>query len=118
MWTVRDRKIIKYDDKNPIMKYEFDIDSASDLESITFPKGEQVQGSIAHDISTGDFYSIDSAGTWYKQDGSGAYSSENNSKSINLNKSIVDIPVEDKQEIEPQEEVINDGEFIRDTEER
>lgn len=29
-------------------------------------------GSIAHDISTGDIYSINSAGTWYNQDGSGA----------------------------------------------
>ena len=73
MYTIRGREIISYgtdEDSRPLVKYDIDMDSSDDLTDIEFPARENVQGSIAHDISTGNFYSIDSAGTWYKQGGS------------------------------------------------
>ena len=52
------------------------IDSASELPSQEYAGYVLDMGSIAWDISTGDFYGLNSAGTWYKQDGSGAYTPE------------------------------------------
>lgn len=53
---------------------EMHVDSSSELPSRDhFANFIIEMGSIAHDISTGDFYSMDSTGTWYNQDGSGAY---------------------------------------------
>lgn len=52
------------------------IDSASELPSQEYAGYVLDMGSIAWDISTGDFYALNSEGTWYKQDGSGAYTPE------------------------------------------
>ena len=74
MITIRDSKFIKYENGISVELMELDIDSASELPEPDFTDGKLLyQGSIAHDISTGDFYCIDSEGTWYNQDGSGAY---------------------------------------------
>ena len=64
-------ELISGDGKKHIIA-ELDVDSASDLPSQEFGEYFLHMGSIAHDISTGNFYSINSAGTWYNQDGSGA----------------------------------------------
>lgn len=42
------------------------VDSASDL-TVEFASFHFTMGSIAWDISTGDFYGLDSTGTWTKQ---------------------------------------------------
>lgn len=60
-----------------VVKVEIDIDSAEDLSAVDELSGRKLyMGSIAWDISTGDFYALNSEGTWYKQDGSGAYTPE------------------------------------------
>lgn len=64
-------EVISNDGKKHIVA-ELDVDSASELPSQEYSDYYLHMGSIAHDISTGDIYSINSAGTWYNQDGSGA----------------------------------------------
>lgn len=60
--------------KLSVVKVEIDIDSAEELPAVDELSGRKLyMGSIAWDISTGDFYGLNSAGTWYKQDSSGAY---------------------------------------------
>ena len=74
MITVRESKFIKFENGVSVEIIELDIGSASELPTPDFIDGKYLyQGSIAHDVSTGDFYCIDSEGTWYNQDGSGAY---------------------------------------------
>lgn len=58
------------------------IDSASELPSQEYAGYVLDMGSIAWDISTGDFYGLNSAGTWYKQDGSGAYTPAESNASL------------------------------------
>ena len=59
------------------MVAELDMDTAEDLPDVDGIDGCILSvGSIAWDISTGDFYALSSEGTWYKQDGSGAYTPE------------------------------------------
>ena len=55
---------------------EITVKAASEL-AATWPNRNIAftEGSIAWDISTGDFYGF-MDGSWYKQDGSGAYSAE------------------------------------------
>ena len=60
--------IISSDGKNHIIA-EIDVDTASELPAQEYGEYFLHMGSIAHDVSTGDFYSINSAGNWYKQDG-------------------------------------------------
>jgi len=48
---------------------EMHVDSSADLPSREYGNFILEMGSIAHDVSTGDFYAIDSSGTWYKQNG-------------------------------------------------
>lgn len=59
---------ISGDGKNHIIA-ELDVDTTADLPSQEFNGYYLVMGSIAHDISTGDFYSMDSSGAWYIQNG-------------------------------------------------
>ena len=76
MITVRESIFIYYDTENEVNveRAELDVSTAAELPSADYLPGRRLyQGSIAHDISTGDFYAIDSTGTWYNQDGSGAY---------------------------------------------
>ncbi|MBP5378330.1 MAG: hypothetical protein J6Y64_02175 [Ruminococcus sp.] len=74
MISIRENIFIKFTEGVSVNRMELEIDAASELPEPDFLDGILLyQGSIAHDISTGDFYSMDSEGTWYKQDGSGAY---------------------------------------------
>jgi hypothetical protein len=82
------------------------IDSASELPSQEYAGYVLDMGSIAWDISTGDFYALNSEGTWYKQDGSGAYTpAESNasllSSPLNLGKGVENEP--DITEVETSE---------------
>lgn len=73
MIIVRESIFIKFEEGVSVERMELDVDSASELPSVDFMQGHKLcQGSIAHDISTGNFYAIDSQGTWYAQDGTGA----------------------------------------------
>lgn len=69
-------------------------------------------GSIAHDISTGDFYAMDSTGTWYNQDGSGAYTPASASTLSMPKLSKLNDAVESIEEAE----VNDDAEVVRDAE--
>ena len=77
MVTVRDSVFIKYENGLCCERFEFEMDDASELPSSDSISGYMIyHGSIAHDISTGKFYAIDSEGVWYAQDGSGAVTPE------------------------------------------
>ena len=74
MITIRDRVFVRYENGVCSERMEIDVDTADDLPAANYFSGRRIhQGSLAHDISTGDFYSMDSTGTWYAQDGSGPY---------------------------------------------
>lgn len=76
MYSIRNTEFIRYDHSSgrSVNRVEIDVDSASDLPAADDIDGILLyQGSIAWDISTGDFYGLKSDGTWYKQDGTGAY---------------------------------------------
>lgn len=90
---------------------EIAVNAASEL-AATWPERNIVftAGSIAWDISTGDFYGF-TGGSWYKQDGSGAYTPDDDTEGgrslsapLNLNKPVVqrdipeDIPEEKEEE--------------------
>ena len=86
MITVRENIFIRFEDGVSVCRMELDVDSAAELPEADFMDDHLLaQGSIAHDVSTGDFYCIDSEGTWYNQDGSGAY-----------------VPDEDEEDSEPE----------------
>lgn len=72
MILLRDYSEIMSGDGKKHIIAELDVDTAAELPSQEYGEYYLHMGSIARDISTGDFYSIDSTGTWYKQDGSGA----------------------------------------------
>jgi len=69
-------RFISYDytSARSLNRVELCVDSASELPAVdAFDNMLLAQGSIAWDVSTGDFYGLGSDGTWYKQDGTGAY---------------------------------------------
>ncbi len=81
MIKIRSERFIRFKDTESgiisVVKAELDCDTAADLPAADGIGGrELLMGSIAWDISTGDFYVLNSEGTWYKQDGSGAYAPE------------------------------------------
>ena len=84
MVTVRESIFIKFDNGVSVERMELEVDSAEELPSADFMAGHRLyQGSIAHDVSTGAFYAIDSNGTWYNQDGSGAVVPEESEETEN-----------------------------------
>ena len=84
MVTVRESVFIRYDENVNIVRMELDVGSVEELPSADFMAGHRLyQGSIAHDVSTGAFYAIDSNGTWYNQDGSGAVVPEESEETEN-----------------------------------
>ncbi len=50
------------------IRAEIMVDSSSDL-TTTIGAGTLTAGSIAWDVSTGNFYGLDSDGSWHKQGG-------------------------------------------------
>lgn len=69
MITVRSRELLelKIDGTN-VERMEIDVDTASELPAVDDFEGKLIaQGSIAWDISTGDFYGMGSDGQWVVQ---------------------------------------------------
>jgi hypothetical protein len=80
MITVRESIFMYFDNGVSVDLMELEVDSVQSLPESDFIQGHRLcQGSLAHDISTGAFYAIDSEGTWFAQDGSGAVIPEVNS---------------------------------------
>ncbi|MBR4627795.1 MAG: hypothetical protein IKO47_08870 [Ruminococcus sp.] len=81
MMEIRNKEFLHFDEEGRrVERLELDLDTTADLPAAENGKvivdgRVAAQGSIAWDISTGDFYGLKSGGTWYKQDGTGAYSS-------------------------------------------
>ena len=73
MYSIRDTEFIRYDHSSgrSVNRVEIDVDTASDLPAADDIDGILLyQGSIAWDISTGDFYGMQSDGTWCRQNSS------------------------------------------------
>ena len=78
MVSLRKCVFIKYENGICEERAELCVSTANDLPSAEYLPGRKLyQGSIALDVSTGALYAIDSEGTWYNQDGSGAYTPSN-----------------------------------------
>ena len=61
-------EVLSGDNKKHIVA-EFSVDRSSELPSQEYGEYFLHMGSIAHDVSTGDFYALDSSGTWHIQSG-------------------------------------------------
>ena len=59
-------EVLSGDNKKHIVA-EFSVDRSSELPSQEYGEYFLHMGSIAHDVSTGNFYSINSSGTWKLQ---------------------------------------------------
>ena len=71
MISIRNEKFIKYENILSVVRMEIDIDSAEELPETNYFSGRTLyQGSIAWDISTGNFYGMTSLGEWILQKGS------------------------------------------------
>ena len=94
MLSIIRTKFIRYDYTSALSlnRVELCVDSANELPAANaFDSMLLFQGSIAWDVSTGDFYGLRSDGTWYKQDGTGAYDPDSDAAS-NLNISGLNRP--------------------------
>lgn len=69
-YAVMSRKFLQYENELSVERMEICVDTASDLPTVNSIAGCKIaQGSIAWDISTGDFYGMSSAGEWVNQSG-------------------------------------------------
>ena len=64
--NIRDEKFIRFENGRSMHIVEIDCDTVSDLPE---PQDNWLMGSIAHVISTGDFYELSSSGEWVNQTG-------------------------------------------------
>lgn len=70
MYNFRTLSIVKSTSGVDYYYGEINCDTAADLPQKRFePNKELMQGSLAWDIATGDFYGLNSSGTWVKQNG-------------------------------------------------
>lgn len=72
MYNIRSEEFIEFNKMNgveiSVVRAEIDCDTASDIPAYNAVPGRKLTiGSIAWDISTGDFYGLQSDGTWKKQ---------------------------------------------------
>lgn len=117
MIEIRSERFIRFKDtesgKISVVKAELDCDTAADLPAANGISGrELLMGSIAWDISTGDFYALNSEGTWYKQDGSGAYTPAESNASLLSSPLNLDKGVENEPDI--TERITSDPDIIED----
>ena len=128
MFTIRNSEFIRFDSQGrSVERLELALDTSADLPGTQ--NGEVVasgrvatQGSIAWDISTGDFYGLNSSGEWINQNGTGTYNSDvaQNLSVSDINRTVTQ-PVSDITDIIPDEESEvpeNEPEPIRDAESR
>ena len=73
-YAVMSRKFLRYENELSVERMEICVDAASDLPTVNSITGCKIaQGSIAWDVSTGDFYGMSSTGEWVNQsDGANA----------------------------------------------
>ncbi len=71
MITIRNSTFIRFNDEVSVERMELDIDSAEELPETDYFEGKEIaQGSIAWDITNGEFYGLTSEGEWVSQSGS------------------------------------------------
>jgi len=81
---IRNQKFIGFENGQSRYIAEIDCDTPADLPE---PETRWLMGSIAHVISTGDFYELNSSGEWVNQTGEDAETeSVSNLNSVNLTK--------------------------------
>ena len=129
MLTVIKSKYLGEVESSGIMKNlvlaEMALDSSVDLPEVDYQTGQILaQGSIAWDISTGDFYGLNSSGSWINQTAPAA--AQGNGKSLTLSSPLqkgesleIEQPEEKELEIletEGEEKGVEDDESVRDTE--
>ena len=69
-YAVMSREFLQYENELSVERMEICADTASDLPTVNSITGCKIaQGSIAWDVSTGDFYGMSSAGEWVNQSG-------------------------------------------------
>lgn len=69
-YSVMSRKFLRYENELSVERMEICVDAASDLPPADGITGCKIaQGSIAWDVSTGDFYGMSSTGDWINQSG-------------------------------------------------
>lgn len=69
-YAVMSRKFLQYENELSVERMEICVDTASDLPTADGITGCKIaQGSIAWDVSTGDFYGMSSTGEWINQSG-------------------------------------------------
>ena len=69
-YAVMSRKFLRYENELSVERMEICADTASDLPTVNSITGCKIaQGSIAWDVSTGDFYGMTSTGEWVNQSG-------------------------------------------------
>lgn len=69
-YAVMSRKFLQYENELSVERMEICADAASDLPTMNSISGCKIaQGSIAWDVSTGDFYGMTSTGEWVNQSG-------------------------------------------------
>lgn len=127
MLSIRKSTFIRFDNGKSVERLELALDSAADLPAaengtVIIDGRVAAQGSIAWDISTGDFYGLNSSGEWINQNGTGTYSaSASQSLSVSDINRYVMQPISDTNEIIPdnESEVIEiEPEPVRDLESR
>lgn len=70
MITIMKQIFLRYEGEKSVERMEICVDAASDLPSADGITGCMIaQGSIAWDVSTGDFYGMTSTGEWVNQSG-------------------------------------------------
>ena len=77
--NIRSAEFIKYEGGKNVVRYEFDIDAASELTGLIDaidPDTIIAQGSIAWAIGSGEFYGMTAAGEWVNQTTSGGDDNE------------------------------------------
>ena len=108
-----------------LVRAQLCVDSSDDLPAVDYKTGQILaQGSIAWDISTGDFYGLNSSGSWINQTAPAA--AQGNGKSLTLSSPLqkgesleIEQPEEKELEIletEGEEKGVEDDESVRDTE--
>ncbi|MBR3282894.1 MAG: hypothetical protein IKI56_06310 [Ruminococcus sp.] len=73
MISIRNSRFIRFEEGAAVVRAELDVDTAAELPAYDFIAGQCLaQGSIAHVVTTGEFFCLAGDNSWYNQDGSNA----------------------------------------------
>lgn len=82
-YSVMERKFLQFKEEKSVERMEICVDTIEDLpEADSIPGCKIAQGSIAWDISTGDFYGMASTGEWVIQSGGSVASAKASTMSL------------------------------------